>query len=83
MEHSRIFSATHARALVALARYAEAQRELLPARERIVATFGPRHARSLECTAELAKLYTRWGRPREAARWREASRDTLDAARVR
>ena len=57
--------------LSSLGRYAEAERLLLPSYETLAAKLGPKDSRTQETVAELAKLYDRWGKPQQAASWRE------------
>ncbi len=51
-------------------RYAEAEPLVLSAHAAFLATEGPQGPRTTEAAAWLVKLYERWGRPEEAARYR-------------
>ncbi len=65
-----VIAAAHGKALAALGRYGDAERELLDAYPRITAALGDRHPRAREVAGTLASLYRKWSRPGEAARWR-------------
>jgi Fe-S oxidoreductase len=54
-----------------LGRHAEAERLLLPSYEALAAKLGPKDSRTQETVTEIAKLYDRWGKPQQAASWRE------------
>ncbi|HMB70772.1 MAG TPA: serine/threonine-protein kinase, partial [bacterium] len=58
--------------LTALQRYAEAERALLRAHGTLADAYGTRHPDATHAAASLAALYEAWGRPADAARWREA-----------
>jgi len=55
--------------LTRLGRYAEAEALLRPAYERLVATLGEGHERSVDTRGRLADLYARWGKPALAAKY--------------
>ena len=54
-----------------LGRHAEAERLLLPSYDALAAKLGPKDSRTQETVTEIAKLYDRWGKPQQAASWRE------------
>jgi serine/threonine protein kinase/tetratricopeptide (TPR) repeat protein len=55
-------------------RYREAEPLLLRAHEALAAHFGPAHERAVEARKRLVALYEAWGRPADAARFRQAPR---------
>jgi len=61
-----------AEVLVKRGAYAEAEQLLLPAARRLAEVRGAMSQPARDTRRRLALLYTAWGRPVEAARWREA-----------
>jgi serine/threonine protein kinase/Tfp pilus assembly protein PilF len=61
-----------ARCLTETARFDEAERLLLAAREQLDATYGPTDRRTTEATHQLVSLYEQWGKPDRAAAYRAA-----------
>ncbi|MFN7020745.1 MAG: tetratricopeptide repeat protein [Phycisphaerales bacterium] len=59
--------------LTDLGSYAEAERALLDSQSVIERFFKPPHPRIDKGRARLARLYTAWGRPEQAAEWTEPS----------
>ena len=67
-------------ALAAAGQFEEAERHLLEGHARLAAATSPlpeRHRRTAWLLEELVKLYERWGKPAESARWQQQ----LDASR--
>jgi hypothetical protein len=55
-----------------MGRHAEAERELLAAYTAIVGATGESHAEARRVRGYLRELYEAWGRPADAARYRDA-----------
>jgi hypothetical protein len=64
------FRATLGRCLTDLGRFDEAESQLLATYERELAMRGARHRNTREVVTNLIRLYEAWGRPDEAAQWR-------------
>lgn len=60
----------HGRCLLRLERYEASERELRQAYERFAVLLGAEHRHAHEAAADLADLYTSWGRPDRAEHWR-------------
>ena len=56
--------------LTAQKRYAEAEPLLIKGHNELKAKLGDQHKRTIDARERLAKLYERWGKPDEAARYR-------------
>lgn len=65
--------ANHGRALAAMGRRKEAEAEFLGAFDGLSAGLGAKHPRTREVAQDLARLYERWGRSADIARWRRAA----------
>jgi len=65
-----------AKLLVGMGDYSTAERLFLEAHTILQDQFGESHARTRTVYEELAELYTAWGKPDQAARWREQLRQT-------
>jgi tetratricopeptide (TPR) repeat protein/predicted Ser/Thr protein kinase len=63
----------HGRCLTELAEFDRAEPALLKAFDQFVAMFGAGHRNPREVANALVDLYTRWERPAEGDRWREAA----------
>ncbi len=61
----------HGAALTRLGRYEEAEAELRVAHSVLAAALGTEHTRTVGAVERLVELYDSWGRPAEAARYRE------------
>ena len=58
------------RCLKRMARYPEAQEQLLEAHRVLDAAVGDGHIRTIRAVRALVALYEAWGKPTEAATWR-------------
>jgi tetratricopeptide (TPR) repeat protein len=67
-----LFERNHGRCLTALQRYEEAEALLRPAAEGLEASFGRDHQHVHSARQYMVELYDAWGKPEEAARWRDA-----------
>lgn len=56
--------------LTRMARYAEAEEQLLEAHRVLDATVGADHMRTIRAVRALVDLYEAWGKPEKATRWR-------------
>ncbi len=56
-------------ALMALGRFDEAEERLLSSHHRLESILGAKHPHTQEVAAQIAKLYTVWGKDKKAAQW--------------
>ncbi len=68
-----VFRANYAKALIALKRYEQAEENLVPAYELLRDKLGADNPRAAKAAASLVTLYEAWGRPDEAAKYRDAA----------
>lgn len=79
--YRRVYGDDHARTLVAMRRladiyahrhrFAEAQQLALSSYEKLLDQYGPDERRTRRAARTLADLYEAWGKPDEAAKWRD------------
>jgi tetratricopeptide repeat protein len=66
-----VFRRNHGRVLARLARYREAERELLRAQADLHVAVGDAHRDTVAAVRRLVELYDAWGRPAEASAWKK------------
>ena len=68
-----IFRANLGRCLVSLLRFEEAEPELLDGLAGLIDALGKDHPRVAQVRANVVALYEAWGKPEEAAKWRDSA----------